>query len=77
MARKSTRSTTNDFVYVTSTGTTCGYFSIYQARNGGIFIMMGTAITELNEKQVNDLSIDVYSLVDFSYEEYKKHYGIK
>lgn len=67
----------NKFIYGTSTGETYGYFNIYQARNGGIFLQMGTAITELTPKQIGDLGTDVYSLADYSHEAYKKHYGIK
>lgn len=49
-------------------------FNIYQARNGGVYISSGSLSTELSRKQIDDLRIDVYSLDDFDYECFKKHY---
>lgn len=48
--------------------------NVYQAKNGGIYISCGSVFTELSEKQINDLHIDVYSLEDFDFECFKRHY---
>ncbi|MHB8281312.1 MAG: hypothetical protein ACYDDE_00740 [bacterium] len=67
----------NIFTYEISQGTYIkGYFDIYQAKNGKIFITMGNGNTELNYKQVEDLRIDVYDLIDFDYDLFKKAYNI-
>lgn len=51
-----------------------GAFNIYQAKNGSIVLVLGTSHTNLSEKQIKDLSIDVYSLKDFEYDDYIKFY---
>lgn len=50
---------------------------LYQAKNGGIYMMVGKCYTELTLKQIEDLYIDCYSLEDFDYDDFKQHYGIK
>ena len=64
-----------NFIYRTKAGTTKGYFNVYQSRNGGIFLQMGDRFTLLSKTQVeNDLSIDVYDLIDFDLTDYKQFY---
>jgi len=53
-----------------------GFFNIYQAKNGYLYLMMGKVITKLEKNQIDDLNIDVYSLIDFDFDNYKKAYGI-
>ena len=50
------------------------YFNIYQAMNGGIYLMIGKKVTELTVSQILDLSIDVYDLDDFDYDMYCSRY---
>jgi hypothetical protein len=67
----------NIFTYEVDQNTyTKGFFNIYQAINGKVFMAMGNGRTELTYKQVEDLHIDVYSLVDFNYDLFKKAYSI-
>ena len=54
-----------------------GYFNLYQARSGAIILAMGNNFSPLTKEQVNDLSIDVYSLEDFSLDDFKKYYQTK
>ena len=54
-----------------------GYFSIYQARHGGIMLAMNNGAIELKEKQIQELGIDVYSIHEFDYELYKDRYTCK
>ena len=49
-------------------------FSIYQARNGLIYISSGSRFTSLTEKQVIELGIMIYDLDEFDYELYMKAY---
>jgi hypothetical protein len=51
-----------------------GFFNIYQAVNGKIYIMMGNSYTPLTLEQVQDLNIDIYSLENFDIELFKKVY---
>ena len=54
-----------------------GFFNIYQGQFGHIFLAMGNRVTKLTEQQVLDLRIDVYSLIDFVYEDYLKAYKVQ
>ena len=66
----------NKFKYELSVGSVEGFFNIYQAISGRIFIQMGNLITPLTLKQVEDLKIDCYSLLDFDHDDFKKAYGL-
>ena len=49
---------------------------IYQSRNGAIQIGTGgNKVVALEEKQVNDLGINVYELEDFDIDDYRKFYN--
>lgn len=65
----------NWYTYNLNRGRVCGAFNIYQAVNGKIYIVMGNNHTALTEKQILDLSIDIYSLDCFDYDLYKKGYN--
>jgi hypothetical protein len=64
----------SQFCYETSTGFTFGFFNIYQSRHGEIVLAMGNAHTVLSYSQVHDLQIDIYSLLDFDYDDFKNAY---
>lgn len=65
----------NSYSYQTSHNSRSkGFFNIYQARNGAIYIQMGITVTKLTETQLQDLGIDLYSLIDFDHDMYTKHY---
>lgn len=49
--------------------------TLYQAKSGAVFFMCGKCYTELTKKQIDDLHICVYELDDFSFEDFKRHYG--
>jgi hypothetical protein len=66
----------NKYIYKVDNGTVSGYFNIYQARSGHIMLMMGKGVTQLTERQVMELNIDVYSLMDFDYDDYLKAYSL-
>ena len=50
--------------------------SLYQARNGKVYIVIGTRYTELSLQQINDLGVDLYSLEDFNLGDYRAAYEI-
>lgn len=52
-----------------------GCFNVYQSKNGAIYILMGTSFTRLTLKQINELGIEVHSLLDFDYDEFQKAYA--
>jgi hypothetical protein len=66
----------NSYQYSTSNGTAKGAFNIYQARNGAIYILMGKTVTPLTIRQLDDLALDLYALIDFDVDAYKKHYNL-
>ena len=68
---------TNYFRYEVNNGRKGGYFNIYQARNGSIHIVMGDVHTCLTYQQVDELFLDVYSLIDFDYDLFLKYYNIQ
>ena len=65
----------NSYKYSIKGGHVKGFFNIYQARSGKIMLQMNNSFTELTEKQINDLAVDVYYLNDFDYDDYKKAYN--
>jgi len=67
----------NMFSYKTGDSVTRGVFNVYQAKNGGIFMLMGRSKTLLTEIQISELGINVYSLTDFDYDDYLKFYASK
>ena len=65
----------NYFTYNIQGGSVKGFFNIYQAKNGKLYLCMGSVHTSLTKEQIeNDLKIDVYSLIDFDYDSYKIAY---
>jgi len=64
------------YCYEITGGSVKGDFNIYQAKNGSIQLLMGNRNVELSQEQVLKLGIDVYSLIDFEYDDYKAHYNI-
>lgn len=67
----------NKYCIETTEGWTSGFFNIYQARNGGIFIQMGNKFTELSHEQILHLGLLLHDLKDFDHDEYLKHYNLK
>ena len=66
---------TNRYIYETSNQSTKrGYFNIYQGKNGYIYLQMGKAVAQLTEKQINDLHLNVYELIDFCVDDYRLAY---
>lgn len=60
----------------TSKGTNEGAFNIYQARNGGIALVLGDGLTFLTIQNLQDLKIDVTELKDFDTAEFRQYYKI-
>lgn len=52
-----------------------GSFDIYQAKDGGIVLLMGLDRTYLTLAQVNELSLDIYGLRDFDKDNFTKYYN--
>ena len=52
-----------------------GFFSIYQAKNGAIYLCMGNKFTVLSLSQIKELSIDCYNLTDFDSDDFNKYYN--
>jgi len=61
---------TNKYHYNSHTG----FFNIYQARNGGIYLHMGNNVTPFTLTQLHDLSIDLYALPDFDSDAFNIYY---
>lgn len=55
-----------------------GAFKVYQAKNGGIYLLMGTKVTALLKSQLMDLGIDhnLYEMIDFNQGAYNVYYAI-
>ena len=68
---------TNNYSYKVNDGRRHGAFNIYQAKTGAIMLLMANSYTPLTLKQVNDLTINVFNLIDFEYEDFKKFYNQK
>lgn len=62
------------FSYQIGDTTYKGEFNIYQARHGGIMLLMGKTAACLTQQQVNDLAIDCYGLAEFDVDAYKSFY---
>jgi hypothetical protein len=62
------------FSYQSGDTTFKGDFNIYQARHGGIMLLMGNTAVCLTQQQVNDLAITVYELAEFDLDSYKSFY---
>lgn len=62
------------FHYEVEGGKITGFFNIYQARNGKIYLMMGNAATPLSSEQIDQLGIDLYQLNDFDIDSYRNAY---
>jgi hypothetical protein len=54
-----------------------GFFNVYQARNGGIYLTMGNRSILLGKAQISELGIDVYQLEEFNHSEYCMFYKDK
>lgn len=66
----------NKFCYEIRYGKCKGYFKIYQAINGSIQLMMGDCNTTLSAKQILDLGIYVYDLVDYDHDKFLEFYKL-
>lgn len=66
----------NSYQYSISSGTKKGHFNVFQARDGSIHILMGRSSTELTKMQIDELSIDINSLIDFDQDNYSKYYNL-
>ena len=67
----------NHYIYkANDKETVSGYFSIYQAKNGMIGIVMSDRNTLLTHKQCKDLAIDIFILDEFNFEDFKKAYNL-
>ena len=64
----------NHYTYNVGNGSVSGFFNVYQAKNGYIFIQMGNGYTKLTETQVKDLGINLYILKDFDHNKYIQAY---
>ena len=64
----------NKFFYLTKKGRVKGFFNIYQAKNGGIYLMVGNQCTLLSKEQIEELNIELYSIEEFHYKCFKDFY---
>lgn len=64
----------NQYCYTTTEGTHYGFFNIYQARSGAIFLCMGHAYTALTLNQIGELPIQPYLLKDYDHEAFTNYY---
>jgi len=67
----------NHYSYQIKNGTTKGYFNIYQAKSGAIYLQMAQSYTELSLKQIGDLHIQVIDLIDFDHDKFIDYYREK
>lgn len=66
---------TNFFTYeMAGKSRATGFFNIYQAKNGKIILNMGSSVTAISMKQIQELNIDVYSLQEFDHDNFCKAY---
>ena len=63
------------FTYYAGDYKITGDFNIYQARNGGIYLLMGGRVTLLSFQQIQDLGIYVYELDNFDIDDFNEFYG--
>ncbi len=54
----------------------CGFFNVYQARNGSIQMMMGKSNVALPLEVINGLNINVVELQDFDMDAYEIYYKL-
>jgi len=66
----------NKYCYKTNEGFMSGYFNIYQAKNGCIYLQLNNCVTKLSSKQIQNLKIDCYSLEDFDIDLFNKFYKV-
>jgi len=66
----------NQFKYETVHGSITGYFNIYQAINGLIYLNMSDSVVNLTLEQIEKLNIDCYQLKDFGHNDFLKAYGL-
>jgi len=66
----------NEYQYEKANGQVRGFFNIYQAVNGKIYIQLGIKYASLTSQQINDLGIDVFNLTDFNLELYDNAYRV-
>lgn len=64
----------NKYSYTTGNEKRKGAFNIYQAKNGAIVLVMGTAHTLFTSRQIMDLGIDCHGLADFDVDAFRNHY---
>jgi len=65
----------NQYCYQTATGTATGFFNIYQARDGAVYLFMNNKSCKLSLEQIGKLEIDIFNLEDFIYEDFYKAYN--
>jgi len=65
---------TNYFSYATKEGHNSGLFNIYQSKNGGIILSLNNVHTTLRYRQIQELSLYVYALIDFDIESFCRFY---
>ena len=66
----------NQFEYETCHEFITGYFDIYQARNGFVYLNMSGSVINLTLKQIEKLNINCYLLKDFGHDDFLKAYGL-
>ena len=64
----------NTFNRIIVGGSVSGSFNIYQAKNGTIQLLMSDKNIGLTLDQINELSLDLYELVDFDVDLFQKAY---
>lgn len=67
----------NFFTYdVSGNGYVKGKFNIYQSISGSIVLCMGNGFIILSRKQIDELHINIYDLIDFDYKTFGKYYNL-
>lgn len=66
----------NKYCYEIKFGKCKGYFKIYQAINGSIQLMMGNCNTTLSAKQILDLNISTFDLIDYDNDRFLEFYKL-
>ena len=65
----------NQFIYETATGKRKGFFNVYQAKNGCIYLQMGNKQVGLSRIQALELAgSSLYDLKDFDNELFHNFY---
>jgi len=68
------RTQNNHYQYTSGDEKKTGYFNIYQARNGLIYLQMGDKVTLLTFDQIGDLRLNLYDLDEFDYDAFVRAY---